>query len=57
MLLEDMFALIQRQVSRLAKERADEEGAEITRRLHELLDLEKQIQDHNPPDTGYPKAA
>jgi hypothetical protein len=43
MLLEDLFALMKQQVSPSAKQHAAEEGAEVTRRLQELLDLEKKI--------------
>jgi len=53
MLLEELFASIRQQCSRSTQRYADEEGAEITRRLRELLDLEKPIQ-AAPPSTEAP---
>jgi hypothetical protein len=41
MLLEELFASIRDHRSRWAQQSTDEEGTEITRRLHELLDLER----------------
>ena len=47
MLLEEVFASIRHRYARLTRQCADEEGVEIARRLHELLELEKPIE--TPP--------
>jgi len=44
MLLEELFASIRRQYSRSTPRCTDEEGPEMTRRLHELLDPERPIE-------------
>ena len=44
MLLEEVFASIRQYYARSTRQCADEEGVEITRRLHNLLELEKPIE-------------
>jgi hypothetical protein len=44
MLLEELFTSIREKCGRSTPRCTDEEGAEITRRLHELLDHERPIE-------------
>jgi hypothetical protein len=48
MFLEELFASIREYGNRRTQRSADKEEASITRRLHELLDLEKSIQAERP---------
>jgi hypothetical protein len=50
MLLEEPFASIRQHYGRSTRQSADGEGGEITRRLYELLELEKPIE--TPPGKG-----
>jgi hypothetical protein len=44
MLLEELFASIRQHYGCSTRQSADGEGVEITRRLYELLELEKPIE-------------
>ena len=48
MLLEELFASIKQKCVRSMPRCNDEEGAEITRRLHELPDLERSVEAETP---------
>jgi hypothetical protein len=49
MLLEELFASIRQKCGLAIPRCTDEEGTQITRRLHELLDLERPTESEPPP--------
>jgi hypothetical protein len=53
MLFDELFASIRKHCGRSPQSRDDKQGAEMTQRLHELLELEKPIQAKPaPPEPG-----